>query len=80
MKLKKIKLVKKDLNVKDKIFTIDVTRLQQVLINLITNAIKYSPEGAKIEISAKAEKIDLLGSCVVFISVSDEGIGISEEN
>jgi len=55
-------------------------RLQQVLINLITNAIKYSPERAKIKIKAKVHKVDLSGSCVVSLSVSDEGIGISEDN
>ena len=52
-------------------------RLQQVLINLITNAIKYSPEGAAIEIETKVQYLDESDSCIVSLSVSDEGIGIS---
>jgi len=55
-------------------------RLQQVFINLITNAIKYSPERGIIEIETKIKYLDELGSCIVSLSVSDCGIGISEEN
>lgn len=55
-------------------------RLQQVLINLIANAIKYSPIGARIIIKAKLRSNDKLGSYTVSLSVTDEGIGISKEN
>ena len=48
----------------------DARRLSQVLDNLISNAIKYSPEGGKITISGE----ELTNG--VQISVSDEGIGL----
>jgi signal transduction histidine kinase len=52
----------------------DRRNMEEVLINLITNAIKYSPEGGRILIKAQAEG-DYLG-----IRVSDTGIGISPED
>lgn len=58
---------------KQKIFA-DKHRVAQVLINLLTNAIKYSPPSKKIYI--KAAKKD--GQIIV--SVQDFGIGISKKN
>jgi len=51
----------------------DPERLKQILINLISNAIKYTPAG-KIDIFAKAKGRKLL------ITVADTGIGISSED
>jgi signal transduction histidine kinase len=51
----------------------DELRLEQVLHNLIQNAIKYSPDGGTIII--KAERRDQHGA----VSVVDEGIGIPPE-
>jgi signal transduction histidine kinase len=48
----------------------DPDKLRQVLVNLLENAIKYSPGGGRIEI-----RIEPTDSAVRF-SVSDEGIGI----
>jgi signal transduction histidine kinase len=52
----------------------DRDRLEQVLNNLISNAIKYSPDGGTVTIGARQED----GRAVVF--VRDEGIGIPEED
>ncbi len=52
----------------------DKEKLQQVLINIVANAVKYTPDGGKIDISAKAD-----GDSVV-ISVKDNGMGIPEED
>jgi len=48
--------------------------MEEVFSNLITNAIKYSPEGTRIIITAEQEKDYLL------ISVADEGFGMSRED
>lgn len=48
------------------------TRLRQLLLNLITNAIKYTPRGGRVELSATMH-----GANEVAISVRDTGIGIS---
>ena len=58
MDLKQIQLSQKIEELKGKHFQIDVMRLQQVLINLITNAIKYSPMETSIIINAKLRPTD----------------------
>lgn len=52
---------------------IDRFRMEQVLSNLITNAIKYAP-GKKLVIGLKQQGPDLL------ISVADQGAGIASQN
>ncbi len=54
----------------------DRDRVRQVLINLISNALKYSPEGGRITLQAVR---DTDSNCVKFC-VTDEGLGISEED
>ncbi len=49
---------------------IDAKRIEQVLRNLLHNAVKYSPEGGTITIKGQRDKHQLL------ITVSDQGIGI----
>jgi PAS domain S-box-containing protein len=51
----------------------DAGRLDQVIVNLISNAVKYSPEGTSIEV--RLERRD--GSAV--LSVRDHGFGIPKE-
>ena len=50
----------------------DADKLQQVLGNLVGNAVKYSPDGGRIEVRLKAHERDLC------ITVRDEGIGIAD--
>ena len=51
----------------------DLTRLSQVVLNLLTNAIKYTPAGGRIELRALRE-----GDHAV-IRVTDSGIGMAPE-
>ncbi len=51
---------------------IDARRVEQVLTNLIGNAIKYSPQGGAITITIREENTNQ----VVYLSVKDTGIGI----
>lgn len=53
----------------------DKDRIGQVLINFITNAIKYSPESQEIDVDIK--KVE---GKKVAVKVRDRGIGIDEEN
>ena len=52
----------------------DLALLRQVLINLITNAIKYTPAGGKISI------VSIRGSDSILWSIQDNGIGIPKNN
>ena len=49
----------------------DAERLQQILANLVTNAIKYSSAGASIRVTLRSEAGDAV------LSVEDTGVGIS---
>jgi signal transduction histidine kinase len=51
----------------------DADRLQRVFENLVSNAIKYSPDGGLIEVSAAKQDSEVL------VTVKDYGIGISAE-
>lgn len=51
----------------------DADRLQQVVWNLLTNAVKFTPKGGRIHV--KVQRID----SHVQIIVSDSGVGISKE-
>jgi signal transduction histidine kinase len=52
----------------------DEDRITQVLVNLVANAIQYTPEGGQVMISAVRQADQ------VIISVSDSGIGIPREH
>jgi signal transduction histidine kinase len=49
----------------------DADKLRQVLINLVENAVKYSPEGGLVEVKLEPRSAHLA------ISVRDEGLGIA---
>jgi PAS domain S-box-containing protein len=56
----------------------DLTRLRQVFVNLISNAVKFTEEG-EVLISASSRRLG--GNCYEFhFAVNDTGIGISADN
>ncbi|WP_427181025.1 ATP-binding protein [Paenibacillus sp. TC-CSREp1] len=52
----------------------DEVLLEQVLVNVVSNAIKYSPEGSKVTIQVSEDKKE--GTLILI--VDDQGIGIME--
>jgi|SRR6185312_12291725 len=58
----------------DKEVTGDKDRLQQVVINLLNNAVKYSPDSDKVFIDIQNDDRQ------INVSVKDTGIGISSQN
>jgi len=57
----------------------DETKIKQVLSNILSNAIKFTPENKKVTFNVKLLRLENNIASVRF-SVKDEGIGISIEN
>lgn len=71
-----VKLTKPD----NKIYcSIDKSHIARVILNILSNSIKFSPDGSNINIDIKAVKEDknIVGEGVL-LSVIDEGVGIPE--
>lgn len=56
----------------------DEDRLEQVLTNLLDNALRHTPSGSQIVIRASQQQVK--GQCSVLIEVSDQGYGIPAED
>jgi signal transduction histidine kinase len=52
----------------------DRSDLEQIWTNLISNAIKYTPEGGRIDVTLQSEQGSIVGT------VADSGIGIAKES
>lgn len=57
----------------------DPMRLEQVLVNLLINAVKYTDEGGCIWLSVELEDSPEMNAPVVLVKVRDNGIGIAAE-
>jgi CheY-like chemotaxis protein len=60
-------------------FTGDPLRLRQVLINLLGNAVKFTPDGGSVALAIEQQE-SRDGKALLFFSVKDSGIGIPEES
>ncbi|MEG0832539.1 MAG: ATP-binding protein [Oscillospiraceae bacterium] len=59
-------------------YTGDSVRLQQILINILTNAVKFTPKGGTVRLDIKPISADEKTECICF-NITDTGIGIGEE-
>jgi signal transduction histidine kinase len=57
-------------------FDVDIHRMKQVLFNLISNAVKYTPAGGRITLEARHAGVQ--GTDWIALTVADTGIGIPE--
>ena len=57
----------------------DKTRLKSILINILSNAVKYTPENGRIEFSASEEKQNTSGHTMFVFECKDNGIGMTKE-
>ncbi|MEZ5336372.1 MAG: GAF domain-containing sensor histidine kinase [Methanolobus sp.] len=69
---KHIELVK-DIEGKLPVITADRDKMMDVFVNLIDNAVKFTPDGGKVTVSAHASEDS------IYVNVEDTGIGIPEE-
>jgi signal transduction histidine kinase len=55
-------------------FQADERKFKQIVLNLLSNAVKFTPDGGRVDVSAK------LDTSKVEIAVKDTGIGIAPED
>jgi signal transduction histidine kinase/CheY-like chemotaxis protein len=57
----------------------DIVKVKEVLLNLISNAVKFTPEGGQISVLIKNLTKEKSDTQKIYFEVSDSGIGMSEE-
>lgn len=68
-----------ELDIQHPYMYIDTMRYSQIFLNLVSNAVKYTPEGGRVAVSMRERAGDGPGSCVMETVIQDNGIGMSEE-
>ncbi len=71
--------ITRNISVKHKHVMVDATKMQEILSNLISNAIKYTPEDGHVSIDIQELECEREGYVLFQTKVSDTGIGMSEE-
>lgn len=57
----------------------DILRMKQIYANILSNAIKYTPDGGKVCFHVHQEMVPEKGYVCIVAEISDTGIGMSEE-
>ena len=57
----------------------DITKTKQILVNLISNAVKYTPAGGTVTVAVQEFPCEQENSVKIQIEVRDTGIGMSKE-
>ena len=57
----------------------DITKVKEILVNILSNAIKYTPTGGSVMVNIDELPCDESGYMIARIRVSDTGIGMSQE-
>ena len=67
------------MNVEHEHVLTDVTKVKEILVNILSNAIKYTPAGGSVMVDVDELPCDEPGYMIVKIRVSDTGIGMSQD-
>ena len=71
--------VKWNIDIKDDDVICDITKLREIILNIISNAIKYTPDGGNIQIDITENRDEESSSALYCFVISDTGIGMSAE-
>ena len=67
------------LDVKHRFIICDVTKVREIVLNIISNAVKYTPDGGSVTVKITEVPWDEAGWIAYRFHVEDTGIGMSEE-
>ena len=67
------------MNVEHEHVLTDVTKVKEIFVNILSNAIKYTPSGGSVMMSVDELPCDEPGYMIVRNRVSDTGIGMSQD-
>ncbi len=67
------------INVEHEHILTDTTKVKEIFVNILSNAIKYTPSGGSVMINVDELACDEPGYMIVRTRVSDTGIGMSQE-
>lgn len=76
---KKNLILKENLELPDKDVLVDANRFRRVLSNLVSNAVKFTPSNGTVTVTARQRQISESGYARYEFTVSDTGIGMSQE-
>lgn len=68
-----------EVNVEHSHIMCDVAKVHEILVNLISNAVKYTPDGGTVSVKTTELPSDKEGIVKIQIEVSDTGIGMSKD-
>ena len=71
--------VKYTLNIEHKHVMADVTKVEEIFVNILSNALKYTPSNGQIKVNVNELECDEPGYMVVRTDITDTGIGMSQE-
>ena len=77
-KQKNVNLAVDDHECRDEIVNADGLYIEKIFLNLLTNAIKYTPSGGHVLMTARTERVKT-GQVEFYVSIKDDGIGMSDE-
>ena len=67
------------MNVEHEHVLTDVTKVKEILVNILSNSIKYTPVGGSVMVDVDELPCDESGYMIVRIRISDTGIGMSQD-
>ena len=76
---KKNLVLRYTINIEHEHILTDITKVKEIFVNILSNAIKYTPSGGSVMLNIDELACDEPGYMIVRTSVSDTGIGMSRD-